>query len=207
MLSNEKKEIFDFLYSSVDGYGISHRARNKMLNKDKEHLIYGEMSIEELATFYENEIFVDKIKSLNGTFYDLGSGTGKIVLANSLLLPHFKKFVGVELLKDLVLTANEIKNKYSKTDAESAKKIEFKWADFFNVDYGDADYIFMHYPMNNAEDLYLKLEEKLAKELKKGTIVVSVIRSLKNKNVFRELVYSNVTLHYGSAPYSCYEVI
>jgi hypothetical protein len=57
--------------------------------------------------------------------------------------------------------------------------------------------------MINAEELYIKLENKMQKELKSGAIIISCIRELKNLEIFPKIAtseikcsYSNVTVHY-----------
>lgn len=42
----------------------------------------------------------------------------------------------------------------------------------------------MHYPTKHAEELYLQLEEKIVNELAKNTLIISVIRKLKNIYIF-----------------------
>jgi nucleoside diphosphate kinase len=68
----------------------------------------------------------------------------------------------------------------------------------------DADIVFMHYPMHNAEELYLSLEEKFRKELKSGTLLISAIRKLADATAFPSVAqpltvrakYGNCTMHF-----------
>ena len=61
---------------------------------------------EYIKHFYPNNIN-------EGLFYDLGSGTGKAVLAMS-LMHKFKKCIGIEYLDNLIQLSQGIKQNYNK---------------------------------------------------------------------------------------------
>lgn len=71
--------MFQNLYEDVDGYSISRKARVKM---DAFAYTYGEIEflsfIALLSLVKPNE---------NSVFYDLGSGTGKAVIAAAMVYP------------------------------------------------------------------------------------------------------------------------
>lgn len=153
------KDIFDKLYKDIDGSAVSWMARNKLPKSEIKHLIYGEMSYDSLAEIFSDEKIKNYLPKYSN-FCDLGSGTGRIVVEVSMLLDNLKNFTGIEILKELYDTSSEVLKKYLEIDEEKAKKINFINDNFFNVDLSKYDLIFMHYPMNFAEDLYLQLEEK-----------------------------------------------
>ena len=61
---------------------------------------------------YINHEFEGSIR--DGNFYDLGSGTGKPVIAMSLIF-HFKRLIGIEYLENLFRLSLEIKKTYDRT--------------------------------------------------------------------------------------------
>ncbi len=191
-------EIFDKLYEDIDGMGISWEARNKLKEEEIEHLIYGEMSYNSLSDIL-NEKKIKNYISNCSNLCDLGSGTGRIVIGSSLILDNLKSCSGIEILKELYDTSNEVVKKYSKINEEKAKKINFINDNFFNVDLSKYDLIFMHYPMKTADDLYLQLEEKMKKELKKDSVVISVIEWLKDEDVFKKIAVKTVDCDYSNS--------
>jgi len=195
---SEGREIFDSIFSDVDGYKIHFYARLK----SPQFLVYGELTFDGLSAIYAK--IADKIGSKK-SFYDLGSGIGKVVLASSILLPNTDKLVGVELLPDVCDASNAAKERLSKVDPQDAAKIKFVNSDIFDVDYGDADIIFLHYPFFNHEDSYLRLEDKMASELKSGAIIITVIRKLKNLKSFPLISETAALAGYGSVGVYCHE--
>jgi hypothetical protein len=80
-------------------------------NMEDTTLTYGEVEFASLGqTFYKIKNNFDGIPE--GTFYDLGSGTGKGCLSAALLHP-FVKCVGIEILEGLYNTSLELKDTYS----------------------------------------------------------------------------------------------
>lgn len=189
-------EIFDELYKDIDGMEISWEARNKLTEEETKHLIYGEMSYKSLEDIF-NEKKVKNYISNCLNFCDLGSGTGRIVIGSSLILDNLKSCSGIEILKELYDTSNKIIKKYSEINEEKAKKINFINDNFFNVNLSKYDLIFMHYPMKMADDLYLQLEEKMKKELKKDSVVISVIEWLKDEETFKKIAVKTVNCDYS----------
>ena len=84
-----------------------------------DHNVYGEISMD--GVYKLN----DELKS-SGSFYDIGSGNGKLVLQMS-LISNFDKYIGIEISKIRHLYALEI-NKYLSLD------VTFINDDVLNVD-------------------------------------------------------------------------
>ncbi|OGK15144.1 hypothetical protein A2774_05660 [Candidatus Roizmanbacteria bacterium RIFCSPHIGHO2_01_FULL_39_12c] len=152
------KSIFESLYSGVDGYAISKRARQNLNYKNKAHT-YGEVTAE---SFYQ--ILNDLQYKNGGNFYDLGSGTGKAVMLSA-IFGSFTKLTGVEIIKELHQKAVDI---FRRFEAEVAPilpvekrglKIELANSDFLNYDFSDADVIFAHSTCF-YDELMLALERK-----------------------------------------------
>jgi predicted RNA methylase len=94
--------------------------------------------------------------------YDLGCGDGGIVIVAA--RDYLAKAYGVEIRKDLVVTARRQLNNYGLHDR--AKIIR---GDFFKVDLSKADVVTL-YLTSIAND---KLKPKLEKELRPNTRIVS----------------------------------
>jgi hypothetical protein len=102
-------------------------------------------------------------------FYDLGSGNGRVVSCLAEKYPELE-CVGIEYN----ITAHchaKIRNLFSKN------KVSYWRKNFFKIDLGDADVIYVYlYP-----PVMERLEAKFAKELRKGTLVVMNSFPLKTK--------------------------
>lgn len=97
----EAEKIFDTLYETVDGYAVSGAAKKKLGLTD-EIFTYGEITFDGFAALLEALDARGR-----GTFYDLGAGTGKPVIAAA-LLGNFSRLVGVELVPDLAAAASAV---------------------------------------------------------------------------------------------------
>jgi SAM-dependent methyltransferase len=119
----------------------------------------------------------------HGTFYDLGSGTGKAVLLAYLLFP-FQEVVGIELLEPLYLESQHIQSRFKGEFGalnQSDRKLQFIQGDFLKCDLSKADVVFMHstcFPDYIWETLAPKMEK-----LKKGTSVVTVTKTFESKHL------------------------
>jgi hypothetical protein len=197
-------DIFNVLYSDVNGYALSNAARQKLNHYDKSHT-YGEVSAESIYRI------LNEVKPKEGEiFYDLGSGTGKAVIMAALTYP-FAKCKGVELLDDLhdgavsVLKRYDTEIKAHMQDQLDQTEIEFIHANFFECDLRDANVIFVHstcldeYTMN-------KLEEKLAYELLPQTRVVTVTKTFQS-DVFDLKKYQEYNMAWGKAIAFFYEKV
>ena len=135
---------------------------------------------------YLRQEFGDTIR--DGVFYDLGSGTGKAVVAMSLIHP-FKKCVGIEYLETLYDLSQEVKQIYDSTINEKfstykqlftmsqPNKIEFIKGDFLKEKWEDTSVILANSTCFNL-DLISAIGNKANKECKSGTIIVTFTKRL-----------------------------
>jgi len=117
-----------------------------------------------LKKILENVDFKSKKK-----FYDLGSGSGKLISCVANRFPNLE-CTGIEYNPVAYFFA-KIRNIFSK------QKVDYRRNDFFETDLGNVDIIYTYlFPgvMN-------RLETKFSNELKKGTLVVANSFSLKSK--------------------------
>lgn len=161
------------LFKDADGSVLSKQDR-EALGIDAYELTYGEMPFVTFAAILATiEPKPDTI------FYDLGSGTGKIVIAAA-LLHNFKACHGVELLPSLYA--------YSETRKAAAKKlteapdffnadtIYFHKADYCDYDFSDADVIYV-----NATGAFGETWDVLNQQfnqLKPGTFIILTSKRL-----------------------------
>ena len=144
---------------------------------------------------YINHEFEGGIR--DGIFYDLGAGTGKPVVAMS-LIHQFKKLVGIEYLENLFKLSLEVKKNYEISiddkferykqlfKFESPNQIEFLQGDFLKHNWEDTSIIFANSTcftplmMNN-------ISSKANKECKSGTIIITFTKRLTLLNADWEL--------------------
>lgn len=104
-------------------------------------------------------------------FYELGSGDGRVVVAAAKLKAYS---VGIEqsLLRVIM----------SRLKASQLKNIRFIHGNIFAGNYFDADIVYIYLLPNGVK----KLEEKLEKELKKGSIVITQTYHFANWKPFKK---------------------
>jgi precorrin-6B methylase 2 len=132
-----------------------------------------------------------------GLFYDLGSGTGKAVLAMS-LMHKFKKCIGIEYLDNLIQLSQGIKQNYDQSiinifesnrqlfSIDNPNTIEFIQGDFFKHSWEDATIIFANSTCFSM-DMIKNIAEKANKECKSGTIIITFTKRLTKLNADWEL--------------------
>lgn len=142
-------EIFnDFKFEEI----ISENKQEKKLKglTENKNFIYGEANLQamlDILRFIEandKSFFADK----NKLFLDIGSGTGKAVIAMS-LLGKFAKCVGVEIMENLHFKSELALEKLNRMIIESKEEenlqksqIVFLFEDILNTDFSQFDVIF-----------------------------------------------------------------
>ncbi len=195
-------KLFSSLYDNIDGYSVSHEARKDL--EDKNDLLYGELPAETWRDIVER---ADPKK--DGVFLDAGSGTGRVVILSHLLY-DFKKTIGVELLQGLHDKACEVKENFDRDvkpqvlDNVANRELEFFCKNIFDTDFREVDFVFMNHPFKDRE-LFDLLEEKLLKELKPKSKIVTIIRALKNP-AFKQLGNKKYNFSWGESTAYFHEV-
>lgn len=143
--------------------------------------VYGEISMN--GVYKLN----DELES-SGSFYDIGSGNGKLLLQMS-LISNFDKYVGIEISKIRHLYALEI-NKYLSLG------VTFINDDVLNVDLSDAGFVFINDIMFDD-----KLTNSIVDKIPTGCFFTSVYE---NKNTFIKTIYLSVNWMLEEIPYNIY---
>lgn len=105
-------------------------------------------------------------------FYELGSGDGRVVMEAARLGADS---VGIEQSWLRVL--------YSRSKATQFKKAHFIHGNIFSKTYEDTDFIYIYLLLKGVR----KLETKLRKELKKGSIVITQTYHFPNWKPFKKI--------------------
>ena len=170
--------LFNYLYANINGYDISSASRPKTTSS--KDLLYGEIPF---ATWKK---IVEQANPKDGAiFFDLGSGTGRVVIESHLLF-NFRKSIGIELVKGLHDKACEIAETFTKiikpqiNDSITNRELLFINDNILNVDIYEADFILLPHPFKSEND-FLALEERFLKQLKPKTKIVTFIRPLRNR--------------------------
>lgn len=200
--SNLAEQYFNQLYSDIDGYEVSNSARASA--RITEGLLYGEIPF---ATW--KSIVMRANPKHDAIFFDLGSGTGRVVMQSHLLF-NFKKSIGIELLPGLHDQACEVTDKFVEEieplirNELGDRELHLFNESFFDVDLSEADLILLNHPIKDR-DLFLKLEQKFLNELKPGTKIITIIRALANPK-FKQLGSEKYTFSWGESTTHFFEV-
>jgi hypothetical protein len=187
---------FNLLYSNTNGYDISNNARREF-SGDTSNFLYGELP------FQTWKKIVEQIQPKeDGVFFDLGSGTGRVVMA-SYLGCGFRKCVGIEILDGLHNKAVEVLGVFDQivrpqiAGSLEGREISFVRESLFDTDLREADFIFMNHPFKDGPE-FVRLEDKFLSELKPGTKIATIIRSLKNP-AFKQLGSATQQFSWGES--------
>jgi len=124
------KDLSDAYLRLHSGYDISRqeisKARKAGRIRETEGLGYGEVDVEAFAGFLKSLPCVHN----EGTFLDLGSGSGKAVLAAA-FSGYFSSCIGVEILEPLHNLASQALERAGLIDQEKASCARFELGDIF----------------------------------------------------------------------------
>lgn len=138
--------------------------------------IYGEVIFSTLCEILMS-LKSKALVSSGGIFYDLGSGTGKAVVAAA-LVHNFSKCCGIELVPDLFRLSLQLKEKYEKIFKKQGKReivqVEYYNADILEYDWTECDVFFINSTCFD-EDFMTRISNF---PLKAGTIGISTSKRL-----------------------------
>jgi hypothetical protein len=186
---NTKFEVF---HRITENFPVSLGKQISKKERDDKNLIdttltYGEIDFHSLG-----EIF-DTIRNRygdipdGGIFYDLGSGTGKGVIAAA-VLHSFEKCVGIEILEGLHDISVQVKEAYEREmpvalaqNPQVFKKmpeVQTILGSFFEVDWTDASFIFA-----NSTCFDIAMRNRIsATPVKSGTLGISLTKPLSSSH-------------------------
>ncbi len=203
----QRSKIFNVLYGGFDGYSVSHEAKtNHKEKKDKsgkvvDNILYGETLFETVGNIFTHPLVKEKVKQAK-VFYDLGSGTGNVVIAAA-LLKLFDKCCGIELLEGLYKRSALQHKKLVHVNKDLAARVQFFNSSFTDHDFSDADVIYANHPTKDPE-IQAQLEAQLLK-LKPGSLITYVIHTMHDNVNFTKLGSEKFTFSWGEATVHFYE--
>lgn len=181
--------MFNKLYETSDGFLLSRQARQ---HRDAFEFTYGEI---EFTSFIALISLTHPHQ--NTRFYDLGSGTGRAVIACAMVF-NVESCCGVELFVELHQEAEKQKKHLARLPGYEHKAdiISFLHEDFLNVDLSDATLIFINSTAFMGETWQL-LNEHLA-QVALGAIIITVSKKL-TASVFEVVKMTKIDMSWGVA--------
>ncbi len=180
------------LFRDINGFALSREART---TGDAIEYTYGEID------FVPFIALLSLVKpNMNTVFYDLGSGTGKAVLACAMVF-NVRKSCGIELFNALHETALKQQHHLQQLPdyRMHANTLHFMNADFTQVDFSDATLIFMNATAFFGETW--AVNQQCLHQLKPGAIVITTSKKL-SLDIFRIIKTTTVQMSWG--PVSAY---
>ena len=185
-----KHEIFNHLTAKFPvelGKKASKSERESLNLTNDSRLTYGEMEFQALGEiFYTIQERYGGLPS-GGTFYDLGSGTGKALLAAA-LLGNFSECIGIEILSSLHSISLGLIEEYNDEITQHLLQNSNLWTnmpiirsilgDICKVDWKNASFIFVNSTCFSREMLEFVSEV----EVPVGTIALSLTRGLTGRS-------------------------
>lgn len=192
----------DALFTDIAGYSLSALGKMAIGREADPALTYGECTPEAVA-----HILAITGAKQGDVFYDLGSGTGKMVVYAAFLVP-LKKSVGVELLPELHKAAATVGDRYRQEiqpqfqDQRRETALSFQLGDIFETDLSDADIVVSHCCTCFDDALMQKLSDKL-EACKPGTRIVTITRGLSSP-AFESVSMTPCQMGWGQATANLY---
>ena len=169
---NKHEIAFNELFANVDGFSLSKVARVK---QDALEYVYGEIEF----TSFIALLSLTK-PNADSVFYDLGSGTGKAVIACAMVF-HMRKCVGFEWFQSLHKAACVQQQQLSAIPEYSflSHTVQFIHADFLTADFYDATLIFINATAFFGET-WVNLSNHLGKKTNNNVTIISTSKALKS---------------------------
>lgn len=179
--------IYKKITSGIDGFSLSRASRAK---EDAFEYVYGEIEF----TSFIALLSLTK-PNTQTVFYDLGSGSGKAVIAAALIFP-IKKSCGIELFTSLHAASIQQKNRLALLPDyyQKSTKIEFIQSNFLTANFLDATLIFIN-ATGFFGDTWEALNQKLGNH-PNGLIVITTTKPLSNP-LFRISSITSVQMSWG----------
>ena len=180
--------VFQALFKTVDGFSLSRLART---HHDAMEYTYGEI---EFTSFIA--LIAMTHPSSTSRFYDLGSGTGKAVLACAMVF-DMQYYCGIELFNELHVQALKQQHALQQLPGykQKAEKIHFRNINFLNTDLHQATLIFI-----NATALFSptweQLNQKLVNEAPNNAVIITTSKPLLS-NLFIVTQTTKVSMSWG----------
>lgn len=184
---DQHESIYNQLYTDVHDFVLSKAAR---VNHDAFEYTYGHISFESyialLSLCHPNSSTI---------FYDLGSGTGRAVIACTMVF-NTKKSYGIELFSPLHECAQVQQHHLSNHLAyhQKASHIEFQCKDLLKTHFADATLLFISATAFLGQT-WLSISKHM-EHVKPGTLVITISKTL-NSPLFKTNRSTLVIMSWG----------
>jgi SAM-dependent methyltransferase len=179
LIEGEAERLYGQLFARCSlehGKTVSKAERTQKGLATHKSLIYGEVEFPSFA-----KVLRKISPAAGGTFYDLGSGTGKAVFV-ARFLHDFARCKGVELLQGLHEAAAEVLSRYEKgayrqfLAVSSPGDVGLELGSILDCDWSDGDVVFAN--STCFDDDLMDAISKKAAALKPGAFVVTFTKGL-----------------------------
>lgn len=198
LIDDQARRLFEPLFrkfSTEMGKHLSKLERKELGLDAQKSLVYGEVDFESFV-----EILRKVGPSTGKKFYDLGSGTGRAVMA-ARITQDYSTCVGIESLSSLYNASLEVNSSFEQlirqflgTGQEQAT--EFLKGSITEIDWSDGDVVFANSTCFE-DDLMEELSAK-AELLKEGSVVITFTTGL-DSPCFEVLEEAHYTMSWGAA--------
>jgi SAM-dependent methyltransferase len=130
--ASRRKFIAD-LYRNIDGSRLAKDEGRLQANRST---VYGELTTRGLG-----KLVTRLHLTRRDVFYDLGCGTGKVILEIAATVP-LKKCVGIEIAKSRLMKAETVAGKVREQGLLKARQFELRHENFLNSDFSDATVLY-----------------------------------------------------------------
>ncbi len=198
-------EIFSKLYDNINGNAINKAARvvSGLSEAVLANMMYGETTFETIEKIANNSEVLKKIED-GGSFLDIGSGIGNVVIGMS-LVSDFVKLSGVEIVPGTYAESLKKLDELSKIDRERAGRISFFNQNALDFELENYDVIFANHPLKLESPIRPQLLRRFEKA-KIGTIFISVIGKIESDSMVRFL-QEKMKFSWGEATLRMYKKV
>ncbi len=123
------------LYRGIDGYGMPVAERRR-LSRQRGSLTYGELTPAGVRKLLDYLQLTER-----DVFYDLGAGTGKVVMQAAMSVP-LRKCVGIEIAASRVVAGRVVFWEARRQNLIQARRCALRNGDFLTADLADATVIY-----------------------------------------------------------------
>ncbi len=185
----EKHDTFLKIFGGMDGGQIS------LADRESKDLEGSELTYGEIEFFHFLPLLKKAAKNRGGVFWDLGCGTGKPLIAAAASEAGFRRVCGVEILEGLAQAAKLATERYVAMHPKSAPEFLVLQQDMNEVDWADADVVYMS-SVCFSEALLEKLKER-GKRLRSGARIIA-LNDLGDGKTYRTICTADVRMTWGT---------
>jgi SAM-dependent methyltransferase len=128
-----RRKLMAHLYRDIDGSRLASDEGRLRANRST---VYGELTTKGIR-----KLLTRLRLNQRDVFYDLGCGTGKVILEIGTAVP-LKKCVGIEIAKSRLLKAETVTRKVREQGLVKARQLELRHENFLNSDLSDATVLY-----------------------------------------------------------------